>query len=221
MVKTLPANEGDSRVSSSIPVLGRSSGVGNCNPFQHSCLGNHMDRGAWWATIHGVTKNQTWLSTCAHPSTHIHPDLTAYFCFSRRLWFHHSDKCLLLLWILWYDAFKSKQHVQNSLHIFPYLLPFHVCLPVCSLICLFIPLFIVVFIEYFLCIKSCCCMHISENSWQVQSSEEIFRESGDLHAAYKLAVWDGMRCAKSWCYWDRIKEQREHPILTWVSGKAS
>ena len=119
------------------------------------------------------------------------------------------------------DAFKSKQHVQNSLHIFPYLLPFLVCLPVCSLIFLFIPLFIVVFIEYFLCIKSCCCMHISENSWQVQSSKEIFRESGDLHAAYKLAVWDGMRRAKSWCYWDRIKEQREHPILTWVSGKAS
>ena len=40
----------------SIPGLGRSSGEGNGNPLQHSCLGNPMDRGAWWAIVHGVTK---------------------------------------------------------------------------------------------------------------------------------------------------------------------
>jgi len=39
----------------SIPGLGRSPGEGNGNPFQYSCLGNTMDRGAWWATVHGVT----------------------------------------------------------------------------------------------------------------------------------------------------------------------
>ena len=41
---------------SSIPELGRSRGEGNGNPLQYSCLGNPMERGAWWATIHGVTR---------------------------------------------------------------------------------------------------------------------------------------------------------------------
>ena len=53
MVKNPPANAGD---SSSIPGLGRSPGVGNGNPLQYSCLENYMDRGAWQATVHGVTK---------------------------------------------------------------------------------------------------------------------------------------------------------------------
>ena len=39
-----------------IPGLGRSPGERNGNPFQYSCLGHPMDRGAWWATVHGVTK---------------------------------------------------------------------------------------------------------------------------------------------------------------------
>ena len=39
-----------------IPVSGRSSGEGNGNPILYSCLGNPMDRGAWWATVHGVTR---------------------------------------------------------------------------------------------------------------------------------------------------------------------
>ena len=46
----------------SIPGLGRSSGEGNGNPLQYSCLENTMDRGAWWAIVHGVTKSQTQLS---------------------------------------------------------------------------------------------------------------------------------------------------------------
>ena len=41
---------------------GRSSGEGNGNPLQYSFLGNPMDRGAWQATVHGVTKSQTQLS---------------------------------------------------------------------------------------------------------------------------------------------------------------
>ena len=45
--------------SGSIPGLGRSPGGGNGNPLQYSCLKNPMDRGAWWATIHGVTKSWT------------------------------------------------------------------------------------------------------------------------------------------------------------------
>ena len=42
-----------------IPGLGRSPGEGNGNPLQYSCPGNPMDRGAWWATVHGVAKSQT------------------------------------------------------------------------------------------------------------------------------------------------------------------
>ena len=42
-----------------IPESGRSPGEGNGNPLQYSCWGNAMDRGTWWATVHGVTKNWT------------------------------------------------------------------------------------------------------------------------------------------------------------------
>ena len=59
VVKNLPANAGDSRDAVSIPGWGRSLGVGNGNPLQYSCLENSMDRGDWWAIIHGVTKKQT------------------------------------------------------------------------------------------------------------------------------------------------------------------
>ena len=43
----------------SIPGSGRSPGEGNGNPLQYSCLENLMDAGAWWATVHGITKSQT------------------------------------------------------------------------------------------------------------------------------------------------------------------
>ena len=46
----------------SIPGLVKFSGEGNRNPFQYSCLENPMDREAWWATVHGVSKSQTGLS---------------------------------------------------------------------------------------------------------------------------------------------------------------
>ena len=46
----------------SIPGSGRSPGEGNGNPLQYSCLENSMDGEAWWATVHGVAKSQTWLS---------------------------------------------------------------------------------------------------------------------------------------------------------------
>ena len=63
MVEKPPANAGDAGEVSLIPGSGRSPGGGNGNPLQYSCLGNPMDRGAWWATVHGVTKSQTRLST--------------------------------------------------------------------------------------------------------------------------------------------------------------
>ena len=53
MVKNLP---NIARDTGSVSGLRRSPGEGNGNPLQYSCLGNPMDRGTWWATVHGVTK---------------------------------------------------------------------------------------------------------------------------------------------------------------------
>ena len=59
MVKNLPTNAGDIRDSGSIPGWGRSPGGVHGNPLQYSCLENPMDRGAWRATVPGVTKSRT------------------------------------------------------------------------------------------------------------------------------------------------------------------
>ena len=59
MVKNLACDTEDTGDVGSIPGLGRSSGGGNGNPLQYSCLENPVDRGALQATVHGVTKNQT------------------------------------------------------------------------------------------------------------------------------------------------------------------
>ena len=53
---------GDTGDMGSIPGLGRSSGEGNGNPLQYSCLGNSMDRGAWWATVSGMMDTTEQLS---------------------------------------------------------------------------------------------------------------------------------------------------------------
>ena len=59
MVKIPSANAGDLREASS--TQGRSPGEGHGNSLLYSCLENPMDRGAWWATVHGVTKRRTQL----------------------------------------------------------------------------------------------------------------------------------------------------------------
>ena len=77
----------------SFPGLGRSSGEGNGNPLQYSCLENPMERGAWQApTVHGVAKSQTWLSDWTHSLTHstcIVSGFNSFWC----------EGCFLL-WIL-------------------------------------------------------------------------------------------------------------------------
>ena len=70
VVKNMPANAGDTRNVGSMPGSGRSPRVWNGNQFQYSCLENSMDRGAWWAIDHDVSKSQTQLSIFTH--THIH-----------------------------------------------------------------------------------------------------------------------------------------------------
>ena len=62
MVKNPPANAGGTRDMGLIPESGRSPGREHGNPLQYSCLENPMDRGAWQATVPGVTKSRTWLS---------------------------------------------------------------------------------------------------------------------------------------------------------------
>ena len=57
--KESSCNAGDTGDVGLIPRLGRSPGRGNGNPLQYSCLKKPMDREAWWATVHGVTKSRT------------------------------------------------------------------------------------------------------------------------------------------------------------------
>ena len=71
MVKNLPANTGDIRDPGLIPMSGRPPGEGNDNLLQYSCLGNHMDRGAWQASVHGVTESDMTEGL----STHMHSAL--------------------------------------------------------------------------------------------------------------------------------------------------
>ena len=63
MVKNLPANAGD---VGSILELGSFTGEGNGNLLQYSCLGNTVDRGAWWTTVHGVTKSHDLVTEYTH-----------------------------------------------------------------------------------------------------------------------------------------------------------
>ena len=62
VIKNPPANAGDVRDVGSTPGSGRSPGGGHGNPLQYSCLQNPMDRGVWWAAVHGVTESQTRLN---------------------------------------------------------------------------------------------------------------------------------------------------------------
>ena len=73
VVKNLLTSAGDVSDTDLIPRSGRSPTAGNGYPLQNSCLENSMDRGAWWATVHGVAKSRTRLSkACVRLHTHTH-----------------------------------------------------------------------------------------------------------------------------------------------------
>ena len=59
VVKNLPAFAGDTGDVGLVPGLGRSPGGGHDNPLHYSCLENSVNRGTWWATVHGATKSWT------------------------------------------------------------------------------------------------------------------------------------------------------------------
>ena len=71
VVKNPPANGGNLRDLDSILGLGRSPGGRNGNPLQYSCLKKPMNRGTWWATVHGVAKSQTWLKWLSMYALHL------------------------------------------------------------------------------------------------------------------------------------------------------
>ena len=79
VIKNPPANAGD---TGSIPGSGRSLRRGNGNPLQYSCLGNPMDREAWWATAHAVAKSRTqlndWLASLPKRGVSLCPFLAYY-----------------------------------------------------------------------------------------------------------------------------------------------
>ena len=99
VVKNLPASAGDIRDVGSIPGSGRSPGERHGNPLQYSCLENPMDRGAWQAAVHRVTKSRTRLNditrthtcnlTSKHQSDHTHFHLLGgHHC--PVIWVNHS-----------------------------------------------------------------------------------------------------------------------------------
>ena len=71
VVKNLPASAGDTRDSGSTLGSGRPPGGGHSNTLQNSCLENPLDREAWQATVHGVSKSQT-TKQLTHTHTHTH-----------------------------------------------------------------------------------------------------------------------------------------------------
>ena len=82
MVKNLPASAGD---AGSVPGWRRSPGVANGNPLWYSCLRNPMDRRAWWATVHGVTKKLGQnLATKQQQITKIKANFMAFSSYNKR-----------------------------------------------------------------------------------------------------------------------------------------
>ena len=73
-----------------MPGLGRSSGVGNDNPLQYSCLGDPIDRGAWWAVFYRIAKSWTQLST----EKDLHPQKQAFILRSMQPIFQSPEQSL-------------------------------------------------------------------------------------------------------------------------------
>ena len=101
MVQNLPSNTKD---PGSIPRLGWSLKEGNGYPLQYSCLENPMDREAWWPTVHGVAKSQTWLSDYTYLLTYLYPCPSCFphieFSLFCRMYGKHILCLFGLVWLL-------------------------------------------------------------------------------------------------------------------------
>ena len=135
MVKNMPVNVGD---MSSFPGLGRSPGEGNGTSLQYSYLGNPMGRGAWWATVHGVAKSQTWFYDWTTTITVISATEHLFMCFLatfmsslEKCLFRYSAHFLIGLffwyWIAWAICIFWRL-ISHWLIFLKYFFPFHGCL---------------------------------------------------------------------------------------------
>ena len=100
VIKNTPADAGDKRDTDSIPGSWRSSEGRHGNPFHSSCLENSVDREAWWATVHRVTKGQTrpkWLS------------MQAWFCMGAYSVSHSS-----IVQDIWLLYFQNQENIEVS-----------------------------------------------------------------------------------------------------------
>ena len=95
VVKNMPAKEGKPGFIGSILGLGRSPRGGNGYPLQCSCLENSMNRGAWQAAIHGVTKSQTQLSNWTH--MHAWSNVTASL-YIEKIWTQEQTHWVNVMW---------------------------------------------------------------------------------------------------------------------------
>ena len=113
-VKASVCNAGD---LGSIPGLGRSSGEGNDNPFQYSCLENPMDGVAWWATFHGVPKSRTQLSNFTFTSTFSLQSLLLQFllCFLIRKGLQSISRTVKLIYSLFISM--PQNYVSQQMHL--------------------------------------------------------------------------------------------------------
>ena len=124
VVKNLLANAGAIGDMASIPGLGRSLGGRNDNPLQCSCLENPVDRGAWWAAVHGVLKSRTRLT---RRSTHPHswgtgPGSRWAVRKFASLSAHRGKRAVLTSHVLWLLA---DQSLSYTLYLVSYLTKFY------------------------------------------------------------------------------------------------
>ena len=116
------ASAGDTRYMSLIPGSERSPGEGNGNPLQYSCLGNPMDLGAWWATVHGVAQNQTqlkWLSIYACMSCLYILDINPLLVISFANISPHLVGCLFVLLMVACGVMDFNCQMFNVMHGLP------------------------------------------------------------------------------------------------------
>ena len=105
----------------SVPGLGRSPGQGNGYPFQYSCLENVMDREAWWATVHGVTKSRIWLSDWSYMVNSNFLILRVIMWLCKRFslafrkdileYYDNRESCLKIVSLIYENCFIKSQYV--------------------------------------------------------------------------------------------------------------
>ena len=105
------SNSGDARGMDSIPGSGRSPWEGNSNPLQYSCWKNSMDRGAWQATVHGVTKSWPWQHS--HVLILSFKILVAFHCESWALTYIYFS-----LYMMYHTFFSTKDGITIDALIF-------------------------------------------------------------------------------------------------------